>query len=429
MANNTLTKPWVTTPLIESRALSEAAKWYDSPTPALAIIYFPPNPPPISPISSQFHYTFSHPHLSSPNHLQQRVLNRRSRVFLKLENLQPAGSFKSRGIGNYILCRVAERKRQQQHQQSSSPPSTAIKIHFYAASGGNAGIACVHASKLLGYPATVVIPTCAKPAMVAKLWAMGATAVIQHGYSIAEAQEYVQNTLLPADRTGVFVPPFDHEDIWEGNASVMREISEQLAVESDGVGDGRPDVLVCSVGGGGLLNGIMQAIDEKGWNRDGDGVEVLAMETLGADSLNQSLRAGERVKLARITSQATSLGVVKVSEKTFEYAQRENVTSLVLSDQEAARGCCLLAEHERMMVELTVGVNVPVCYGGLLQRVLAARGKTLYRSSKVVIVVCGGNDISIDMLVAWRNAMLDEKSAQENVMGVEARPEEAKVAA
>lgn len=377
MASNTLTKPWVTTPLIESRALSEAAK---------------------------------------------------CRVFLKLDNLQPAGSFKSRGIGNYILCRVAERKRQQQ-QQCSSPSSTPIKIHFYAASGGNAGIACVHASKLLGYPATVVIPTGAKPAMVAKLWAMGATAVIQHGSSIAEAQEYAQKTLVPADRTGVYVPPFDHEDIWEGNASVMREISEQLAMEADGCGDGRPDVVVCSVGGGGLFNGIMQTIDEKGWSHDGDGVEVLAMETLGADSLNQSLRAGELVTMAKITSQATSLGVVRVSEKTFEYAQRENVTSLVLSDQEAARGCCLLAEHERMMVELTVGVNVPVCYGGFLQRVLAAKGKTLDRSSKVVIVVCGGNDICIDMLVAWRNAMLDEESAQENVMGVEARPGETKVAA
>ena len=65
------------------------------------------------------------------------------------------------------------------------------------------------------------------------------------------------------------------------------------------MGDGRPDVEVCSVGGGGLLNGIMQAVDEKGWSRNGNGVEVLAMETLRADSLNQSLRACEWVKLAR----------------------------------------------------------------------------------------------------------------------------------
>ena len=57
--------------------------------------------------------------------------------------------------------------------------------------------------------------------------------------------------------------------------------------------------------------------------------------------------------------------MVRVSENMFRYAQRENVTSLVLSEQEAA-SCSLLAEHETMMVELTVGVNVPVCYCRIL---------------------------------------------------------------
>jgi L-serine/L-threonine ammonia-lyase len=246
---------------------------------------------------------------------------------------------------------------------------------------------------------------------------MGATAVIQHGANIAESQEYIQNILLPNDPNGVFVPPFDHPDIWEGNATTMREIAEQLG--------GKPDVVVCSVGGGGLLNGIMQVIDENKWS---DEVEVLAMETKGADSLNQSLQAGQLITLPRITSQATSLGVVKVSQKTFDYAQRPNVTSIVLSDAEAARGCCLLAEHERMLVELTVGVNVPVCYGGFLQRVLGSR-KTLDRSSKVVIVVCGGNDICIDMLIAWRAAMLGEENKQENTISAAARPGATKVAA
>lgn len=254
--------------------------------------------------------------------------------------------------------------------------------------------------------------------MIKGLRAMGATSVIQHGANIAEAQEYILKVMLPNDPSGVFVPPFDHPDIWEGNATVMEEISEQL--------QGKPDVVVCSVGGGGLLNGIMQVLDNKGWSDD---VQVLAMETDGADSLNQSLRCRELITLPRITSQATSLGVVRVSQKTFEYAQRPNVTSLVLSDAEAARGCCLLAEHERMMVELTVGVNVPVLYGGFLQQVLAHK-KTLDRDSKVVIVVCGGNDINIEMLMAWRNAMLDQEMAEENVLITTATlPETAKVSA
>lgn len=246
---------------------------------------------------------------------------------------------------------------------------------------------------------------------------MGATAVVQHGASIAEAQEHIQKTLLPQDPNGVFVPPFDHPDIWEGNATVMREICEQL-------GD-KPDVVVCSVGGGGLLNGIMQVIDENNW---ADDVEVLAMETKGADSLNQSLRAGELITLPRITSQATSLGVVRVSQKTFEYSQRPNVTSIVLSDADAARGCCLLAEHERMMVELTVGVNVPVCYDGFLQKKLGSR-KALDKSSKVVIVVCGGNDISIEMLMTWRSIMLDEEKSQVDELTATTLPRQTEITA
>ena len=258
----------------------------------------------------------------------------------------------------------------------------------------------------MGYPATVVVPQAAKPIMVQNLWAMGATQVIQQGPTIAAAAEYIHSVLLPQDPTGVFVPPFDHPDIWEGNSTTMREIVDQL-------GD-KPDVVVCSVGGGGLMNGIMQVIDENNWNND---VQVVATETRGADSLNQSLQAGEIITLPKITSQATSLGVVRVAQQTFDYAQRPNVTSLVLTDEDAARGCCLLAQHERMMVELTVGVNVPVCYNGFLQELLQGK-KVLDPSSKVVLIVCGGNDISIEMLMSWRKAMLEQEALQNDTLPV-----------
>jgi L-serine/L-threonine ammonia-lyase len=247
---------------------------------------------------------------------------------------------------------------------------------------------------MYGYPATVVVPSSAKPAMLEKLRAAGATAVIQYGSNIAESQAYIECVLLPQDPGGVFVPPFDHPDIWEGNATVMREIAEDLG--------GAPDVVACSVGGGGLLNGICKSLDERGW---GEKVEVVATETAGADSLSQALLAGEVVTLPRITSAATSLGCVKVSQKTFEYAQRLNVSNLVLDDAEAMKGCCLLFEHEGLLTELTVGVNVPLCFDGLLQQVLGHR-KILTSSSKVVIIVCGGSDISLEMLADWRGALI-----------------------
>ncbi|CAM1502354.1 Fc.00g043380.m01.CDS01 [Cosmosporella sp. VM-42] len=299
------------------------------------------------------------------------------RIFLKLDNLQPSGSFKSRGIGNYLLCRIRE------SQAAGKIP------HFYASSGGNAGIACVVAARSLGYHASVVVPTTTSPALIARLHAEGATKIIQHGHSVMDADKYLRSVVLPADPEGVYCPPFDHQDVWDGNSTVMHEIATQLEGE-------KPDAVVCSVGGGGLMNGVVQHLDKLGWSDD---VQVLAMETAGADSLNRSLEAGEVVTLPRITSQARSLGVATVSEKTFEYAQRPQVISAVLTDGDAAKGCLVLAQHERMMVELTAGIAIALCDDGLLEKFL---GRKLYPDSKVVLLVCGGNDISVEMLMNWK---------------------------
>lgn len=122
-------------------------------------------------------------------------LSRRSRIFLKLENLQPSGSFKSRGIGNY--CQL---------MANPAPQET----HFYASSGGNAGLACVVAAKALGHKATVVVPTTTKPMMIAKIMAAGADNVIQHGNSVGEADTYLKNEIMPHAKNGVYTPPYDH---------------------------------------------------------------------------------------------------------------------------------------------------------------------------------------------------------------------------
>lgn len=306
-----------------------------------------------------------------------RFLNRRSRVFLKLDNLQPSGSFKSRGIGNYLLCRIRE------------SIAAGLTPHFYASSGGNAGIACVVAARSLGYHASVVVPTTTSPALIARLNAEGVTRVIQHGHSVMDADKYLRAVVLPSDPDGVYVPPFDHPDVWEGNSTVMQEIAVQLAGE-------QPDAIVCSVGGGGLMNGVIQSLDKLGWS---DHTKVLAMETEGADSLNKALKAGEVITLPRITSQARSLGVATVSEKTFEYAQRPQVISAVLPDGVAAKGCLTLARHERMMVELTAGIAIALCEDGLLEKFLDQK---LTPESTVVLLVCGGNDISVEQLMNWK---------------------------
>lgn len=72
--------------------------------------------------------------------------------------------------------------------------------------------------------------------------------------------------------------------------------------------------------------------------------------------------------------------------------------SVVLSDAEAAMGCWRLADDERIMVEPACGVSIAVCYDDRLKKLLPGLGP----DSKVVIVVCGGADVTLDMLMGWR---------------------------
>jgi L-serine/L-threonine ammonia-lyase len=118
---------------------------------------------------------FSLPWIETPL-LESSILSRAAgcRIFLKLENLQPASSFKSRGIGNLILQQVAH------HGHGSAEPKP---LHFFSSSGGNAGLAAVTAARSLGYPASVVVPETTDASFIAKIKAAGASDVIQHGSS------------------------------------------------------------------------------------------------------------------------------------------------------------------------------------------------------------------------------------------------------
>jgi len=176
----------------------------------------------------------------------------------------------------------------------------------------------------------------------------------------------------------------------------MHEIAAQLP---------DPDVLICSVGGGGLINGICQAMDDMRM----ESTTILAMETAGADSLATSLHARELVTLDKITSQATSLGCARVTPETFAFAQRKNVRSVVLLDAEAAMGCWRLADDERIMVELACGINVALCYDGRLEKAL---GRPVRPEDKVVVVLCGGSNVTSKMLCEWRSeyAYIEEET-------------------
>lgn len=303
------------------------------------------------------------------------------RIFLKLENLQPSGSFKSRGIGNLLLQAIEAQK-----STGDDRP-----LHFHASSGGNAGLACVTAAVALGYRSTIAVPTSTDESMVAKLCAAGASEVIVHGSNWSNADKYLREIMMPkAEAMGekvVYVPPFDHPHVWTGNSTIISELKQQMP-------DGEvPDAIVCSVGGGGLFNGVMEGIEREGWH-----TRVLAVETLGADSLAQAVEKRELVALPEITSVAKSLGAPTVAKRALEYALQPNASTLVIEDAEACASGWRFADDERILVEPACGASVALAYDGRLKRYL----KGFSSESKVVIVVCGGSRIDLRMMDAYK---------------------------
>ncbi|KAL0465633.1 tryptophan synthase beta subunit-like PLP-dependent enzyme [Neurospora intermedia] len=358
-------------------------------------------------------------------------------IYLKLENVQPSGSFKSRGIGNMMLRSTLPSPPSSPSSSSPTsfqepPTTTQRKIHFFCSSAGNAGLACATTAHTLACPATIVVPTSAQEPVLRRLRGLGATVVI-HGSSWFEADTHLREVVMPAsaledlqqqESSGgeetkktkqVYVPPFDHEDIWSGAATLMDEVAEQMRV----VHRAYVDAVVCNVGGGGLLNGIMEGVwgpsrnpgagKEGGLGKEvGGGKEprVLAIETVGADSFNQSVKAGELVKMKQITSIASSLGAVQVSKKTWEWSQMvggESLVSATVTDAEAAMASVRFADEHRMLVEVSCGATLATAYNGDLRRYL---GKGLsdeeWRNVNVVMVVCGGSHVSVDVLKAYR---------------------------
>ncbi|WP_342619031.1 pyridoxal-phosphate dependent enzyme [Rhodoferax sp. GW822-FHT02A01] len=279
-------------------------------------------------------------------------------VWLKLEALQPPGSFKIRGIG--AAC-----EHYAQHGAK----------RFVSSSGGNAGLAVAYAGRHLSIPVTVVVPSTTSERAKDLLRQEGAEVTV-HGASWQEANALAQSLLTGTD---AFLHPFDNPLLWSGHASMIDEVA------ASGV---RPDAVVLSVGGGGLLAGVMEGLARNGW---GD-VPVLAVETDGAASLHAAMQAGERVTLDAITSIATSLGARQVCEKAFELGQSGKVHSVLVSDQEAVDACNRFLDDHRLLVEPACGAALAAAYGN-------ASALAPYRN--VLVIVCGGATATAGNLQQW----------------------------
>jgi len=298
-------------------------------------------------------------HIDTPL-LESRALSAHSgrAVWLKMDALQPSGSFKLRGIG--AACEVHAGRGARR---------------FVSSSGGNAGISAAHAGRRLGVPVVVVVPETTSQ-RARELLRLEQAEVIVHGASWQEANELALTML---DEHDAFLHPFDDPLVWEGHATLVDEVARAGL---------RPDAVVLSVGGGGLLSGVVAGMRRHGW----EDVPVVAVETGGAASLHRSLAAGRRVSLEAITSIATSLGAKQVCEQAFRLAREHPLESVVVSDRDAARACLRLLDEQRVLVEPACGAALAVAYD---------THPALADCHSVLVVVCGGVTATLPQLQGW----------------------------
>lgn len=282
------------------------------------------------------------------------------RVLLKMESLQPSGSFKMRGIG--LFCQRAAARG---------------ASHFVCPSGGNAGFAAAVAGVSLGMHTTIVVPETTHESVRLKIRAIGAEVVV-HG-AVWDESNQLALQLCEKDGT-IYVPPFDHHDIWDGNATLIDEA----------VADGADfDSVICAVGGGGLMCGVLEGLHRNGLAH----IPVLAVETEGAASLHAAMEAGELVTLPEIKSIATSLGAKRVARQAFEWTKRHDVRSVLVSDAQAVSACRRFADDMRILVEPACGAALSVVYHC---------APALAHFEKPLVVVCGGIGVDLAKLDAWK---------------------------
>lgn len=304
-----------------------------------------------------------HLHINTPVWESSRLSERLGApVLLKMDALQPAGSFKTRGMGRACQERAEAGARR-----------------LVCSSGGNAGLAVAYAGRRLGLPTTIVVPRSTSEWARAMIRREGAE-VIEHGAAWDEAHAFAQ-TLLGDD--AAYIHPFDDPLVWAGNSTLVDEVAAS---------EPKPGAVVLSVGGGGLLCGVVEGLMRVGWND----VPVLAVETEGAASYAAALAAGAPVTIEAIRSIAVTLGARRVADRAVELAGLHPVRSHLVSDRQALDACLQFADDQRILVEPACGAAL----AAVAQAPEAIRGR-----GPILVVVCGGAGVSLELLRRWDAAL------------------------
>ncbi len=269
-------------------------------------------------------------------------------VFFKCENLQRMGAFKFRGAFN-ALSRFDVSQR---------------KAGVVAFSSGNHAQAIALSAKLLGIPATIVMPHDAPAAKVAATKGYGGQVVVYDRYT--EDREQIGRRL--AQEHGLtLIPPYDHADVIAGQGTAAKEMLEEV---------GHLDALFVCLGGGGLLSGSALAV--RALAKD---CKLYGVEPAAGDDGQRSLRSGEIVHIDTPKTIADGAQTQHLGKLTFAIIRRDVDDILTVTDAQLVDAMRFFATRMKLVVEPTG------CLGLAAARELTSQ----LRGQRVGVIVSGGN--------------------------------------
>ncbi len=272
-----------------------------------------------------------------------------SHLSFKLELLQHAGSFKTRGAFANLLTRKIP------------------KAGIVAASGGNHGAAVAYAAMKLDIPAKIFVPTISSPAKIARIRSYHADLVVT-GERYADA--LAASEAWAAESGALTIHAFDQPETLLGQGSVGLEVEEQAP---------DLDTLLVAVGGGGLIAGIAAWFGGK--------VRVVGVEPEAAPTLTMALEAGRPVDAAAGGIAADSLAPRRVGELVFPIAQRFVERVVLVPDAAIVQSQKVLWETLRVVVEPGGAAS--------FEALLAGR-YTPRPGEHVGVLLSGGNTVAVN---------------------------------
>jgi len=293
------------------------------------------------------------------------------KIFTKLDYEQRTGSFKERGARNAL----------------AQLPEDQQKRGVIAASAGNHAQALAYQGKLLGIPATVVMPKYAPLIKIGNCEKLGATVVL-HGKDFSEAKEKAHE--IAQERGLAYIDGYDDPAIITGQGTMGLEILEQVP---------DLDAVVIPVGGGGLLAGVALAVKSVRPQ-----TKVIAVEADHVASFSAAIKAGKPVRIEMQPTLADGLAIAQVGANAFATAAPLVDRIIVVSEEQIAISVLRMVELEKGVVEGAAATPLAACLSGQLPELAGKR---------VVLLLCGGNiDPNVLSRVVERGLVADGRLAR-----------------